>query len=203
MSGIQPMSRELMDRAAITLERAFSTDPMFRWIFPDPSRRSKALRWLFRVPLDYGLRHGHVTQSHDGRAVTIWFPPDRPVTVGGMIRSGMLTMPFRMGFGPFAQFMGANAVMEGIHKKEVLGPHWYLLIVGVDTELQGRGAGTAVVKEGLARADETNSVCYLETSEERNLAFYERLGFVVLQSATLGRGGPTAWAMRREPQSLS
>jgi ribosomal protein S18 acetylase RimI-like enzyme len=203
MSGIQPLSRDLMDRAAITLERAFSTDPMFKWIFPDPLQRSKALRHLLRVPLDYGLRHGHVTQSHDGRAVAIWFPPDRPVTVGGMIRSGILAMPFRIGFGPFTKFMGANGVMEGIHKKHVPEPHWYLLIVGVDTELQGRGAGTALVKEGLARADEMNRTCYLETSEERNLAFYQRLGFVVLQGATLGRGGPPAWAMRREPQNLS
>jgi hypothetical protein len=55
-----------------------------------------------------------------------------------------------------------------------------------------------LVKEGLARADQANYPCYLETSEERNLPFYERCGFKVVESALLGDGGPTAWGMRRD-----
>ena len=74
------------------------------------------------------------------------------------------------------------------------------MVVGVDPDLQGRGLGSSLVKEGLARADQASCPCYLETSERRNGAFYERLGFVVLETATLGTGGPTAWAMRREQQ---
>ena len=203
MDGIELLRREVMDRATITLERAFSTDPMFTWIFPDPRRRSQSLRRLNRVPLEYGLRYGHVTQSDDGMAAAVWIPPGRTITVGGLVRSGILTVPFRVGFRPFAKFMGANEIMGRIHKKYVPEPHWYLMIVGVDPELQGRGLGTALVKEGLARADQANCPCYLETSEERNLAFYERHGFVVVETATLGDGGPTGWAMRRDPRGSS
>ncbi len=203
MDGIEPLKREAVERATTTLERAFSTDPMFTWIFPDPTRRSRSLRRLNRVPLEYGLRYGHVTQYDAGMAVAVWIPPGRTITVGGMVRSGILTVPFRVGFRPFAKFMGANEIMERIHKKYVPEPHWYLMIVGVDPELQGRGLGTALVKEGLARADQANCPCYLETSEERNLAFYERHGFVVVETATLGDGGPTGWAMRRDPRGSS
>jgi ribosomal protein S18 acetylase RimI-like enzyme len=117
-----------------------------------------------------------------------------------MIRSGFLGVPFRIGVGPFAKFAGANDIMDKIHKKRVPEPHWYLMVVGVDPELQNRGVGSALVKEGLTQADQRDCPCYLETSEKRNLAFYERLGFVVLEEATLGKGGPLAWAMRREPQ---
>lgn len=201
MGNIQPLSRELADRAAITLERAFSADPMFQWLFPDPLRRSRSLKILNRVPIDYGMRRGRVTHSEDGRAVAIWFPPGQPVTVGGMIRSGFLGVPLRIGVRPFARFMRANGVMERIHKREMPEPHWYLLIVGVDPELQGRGLGSELVREGLARADEMDSPCYLETSDERNLAFYQRLGFRVLEKVTLGGGGPAGWAMRRERRS--
>jgi ribosomal protein S18 acetylase RimI-like enzyme len=118
-----------------------------------------------------------------------------------MIRSGMLGVPFRTGLRPFVKFMGANDTMDKIHKKRVPEPHWYLMVVGVDPELQNRGVGSALVKEGLARADQSGHPCYLETSEKRNLAFYERLGFVVLEEAKLGAGGPLAWAMRRERRS--
>jgi len=189
-----------MERAVITLERAFASDPMFTWIFPDPHQRSRSLRLMNRVPLQYGVRYGHVTESNDGMAVAIWMPPGRSITGGGMIRCGMLAVPFGVGFRPFARFMGANDVMGKFHKKYVPEPHWYLLIVGVDPSLQGRGLGSALVKEGLTRADEANCPCYLETSEERNLAFYERHGFVVVGTAPLGNGGPPGWAMRRNPR---
>ena len=79
--------------------------------------------------------------------------------------------------------------------------HWYLVVVGVDPELQGQVVCSAIVREGLALADQESKPCYLETSERRNLPFYERVGFVVLEEATLGKGGPKAWAMRREPRS--
>lgn len=201
MDAIELMKAELLDRAASTLERAFSTDPMFIWIFPDPRRRAHSLRLLNRVPLKYGMRYGHVTQSNSGMAVAIWIPPGRTVTAGGMLRSGMLNVPFRVGLRPFARFMGANDIMGRIHRKHVPEPHWYLLVVGVDPELQGGGLGSALVREGLSRADQADCPCYLETSEERNVAFYERHGFAVIAKVALGRGGPPGWAMRREARA--
>jgi len=38
---------------------------------------------------------------------------------------------------------------------------------------------------------------YLETSSERNVAFYRRLGFDVVGSVTLPDDGPHTWAMVR------
>jgi ribosomal protein S18 acetylase RimI-like enzyme len=200
VTHISPLPRSSIDTAAITLERAFLSDPMFAWIFPDSATRPAALRRFNRVPLDYGVRYGRVTMSHDAKAVCIWIPPGPGITISRMICSGMLGVPFRIGFRPFGKFMGANDTMDKIHKKRVPEPHWYLMIVGVDPELQNRGVGSALVKEGLAQADHSGRPCYLETSEKRNLAFYERLGFVVLEEAKLGAGGPPAWAMRREPR---
>ncbi len=189
-----------MGRAIITLERAFASDPMFTWIFPDPDKRCKSLRMMNRVLLQYGFRYGHVTELNGGMAVAIWIPPGRAITIGGMLRCGMLAVPFGIGFRAFAKFMDANDIMGKFHKKYVPEPHWYLLIVGVDPDLQGRGLGSTLVREGLARADEANCPCYLETSEERNLALYERYGFVVVGTAPLGSGGPPGWAMRRDPR---
>ena len=203
MSAITVLQRDAIDRAAHMLERAFSPDPMFTWIFSDSATRPAAVRALLRVPLEYGVRYGRVTTSHDARAVCIWLAPGSGLTIPRMIRCGMLSVPFRTGLGPFSTFMAANDVMDKIHKARVPEPHWYLLIAGVDPDLHGQGVGSAIVREGLALADREARSCYLETSEARNLQFYERLGFVVLEEATLGKGGPTAWAMRREPLAVS
>src|SRR5687768_9291465 len=97
MNIVELMKPELLDRATGTLARAFDTDPMFRWIFPDPERRARGLLLLNRVPLQYGMRYGRVTQSHGGKAVAIWIPPGQPMSVVGMLRSGMLNVPFRIG----------------------------------------------------------------------------------------------------------
>ena len=116
-----------------------------------------------------------------------------------MIRSGSLGVPFRTGFGAFGKSMTANETMDKIHTARVpepTGTSWSSAsILNCKTK--------ASVRPSFARAwrspDRESHPCYLETSERRDLAFYERLGFVVLEEATLGKGGSKAWAMRREP----
>ncbi len=200
MSAIMPLQRSSLDRAVITIARAFSPDPMITWVFPDAAGRLAGSRALMGVLAEFGLRYGRVTSSHDAKAVCVWIPPGQGITIPGLIRSGMLGLPFRTGIGPFGRFMAANETMDTIHRARVPGPHWYLFGVAVDPDLHGRGFGSALIREGLALADRESKPCYLETSEPRNLALYKRLGFAVLQEATLGKGGPPAWAMLREPQ---
>jgi ribosomal protein S18 acetylase RimI-like enzyme len=200
MSAIMPLQRSSLDRAVITIAQAFSPDPMITWVFPDAVGRLAGARALMRVLAEYGLRYGRVTASHDAKAVCVWIPPGPGITIPGLIRSGMLGLPLRMGLGPFGRFMAANDTMDKIHKARVPEPHWYLFGVAVDPELHNRGIGSAIIREGLALADRESRPCYLETSEPRNLALYKRFGFVVLQEATLGKGGPPAWAMLRESQ---
>jgi len=203
MEGIRQLKPEAIERAGITLDRAFANDSMFGWIFTDPIQRLQSLRALHRVLVQYGLRYGRVTESNDVMAVAVWLPPGRTIRACGMIRCGILGVVFTMGLQRFTKFVVANEVMEKFHKKGVSEPHWRLLVVGVAPDLQGSGIGSALVKEGLARADDTNSPCYVMTNEERALDFYERLGFVVVGTTPLGKGAPRGWAMRREPRGPS
>ncbi len=195
---VAPLDPSMLGAANDTLVSAFMDDSMFAWVFPDPAARARGLRWLNRVPLEYGRRYGYVRQSDEGRCVAIWIPPGEPMSPGRMVRCGMLAVPLRTGLRPLARFAGANGVMDKIHKRHMDGPHWELLIVAVDPALQGRGRGSAHVRDGLAPADEAGLPCYLNTNTPANLPFYERLGFTVLEQASLGTGGPPAWAMRRD-----
>jgi ribosomal protein S18 acetylase RimI-like enzyme len=79
-------------------------------------------------------------------------------------------------------------------------PHWYLQAVGVDPGRHGQGIGTALVREGLARAERDRVPVYLETETERNVAFYAHLGFRVLeQHAVEALDRLPVWLMRADP----
>jgi len=57
---------------------------------------------------------------------------------------------------------------------------WYLSIVGVAPSAQGRGIGARLIEPTLAEADDAGVECYLETFDNRNPRFYQRLGFSAL-----------------------
>eukprot|EP01013_Petalomonas_cantuscygni_P038023 TRINITY_DN69005_c0_g1_i1.p1 TRINITY_DN69005_c0_g1~~TRINITY_DN69005_c0_g1_i1.p1 ORF type:complete len:343 (+),score=43.29 TRINITY_DN69005_c0_g1_i1:113-1141(+) len=65
-------------------------------------------------------------------------------------------------------------------------PHIHLLMLSADLPYQGKGLGGAVLAPGLAHADQAGACCYLESSNPRNVPFYERHGFVTVAVRRMG-----------------
>ena len=59
-------------------------------------------------------------------------------------------------------------------------PHWYLDLLGTAPDAQGRGLGSALLRELRERVDVEGASSYLETDRSANLPFYERAGYAVL-----------------------
>ncbi len=55
--------------------------------------------------------------------------------------------------------------------------YWYLSIVGILPEFQGKGFGPELIKNVLKKTDAMNAPTYLETFTPRNMTFYKRLGY--------------------------
>jgi ribosomal protein S18 acetylase RimI-like enzyme len=70
--------------------------------------------------------------------------------------------------------------MSPLAARHVPSHAWYLSIVGVHPTAQGQGLGQQLLAPTLLEASAGREVCYLETFTPRNLAFYERLGFVAV-----------------------
>jgi ribosomal protein S18 acetylase RimI-like enzyme len=100
------------------------------------------------------------------------------------------------------------AGIEGMRRATALGrqltalhprmPHAHLVFLGVAPAMQGRGVGSAMLKQALAPLDATGTHAYLEASIERNIALYERHGFVV--TGAFERPGLHMRTMLREPR---
>ena len=73
-------------------------------------------------------------------------------------------------------------------------------MLGTEPERQGNGIGSALMQPVLDDCDEHGIGAYLESSKERNIAFYGRHGFKVTEEILLPKG-PPVWGMWRDPRS--
>lgn len=76
-------------------------------------------------------------------------------------------------------------------------PHWYLWMLGVEPEHQGKGLGSALLRSLAARAERDRAPCYLETDRASNVRLYERHGFTLLKEEVLPVLDAKFWFMWR------
>jgi ribosomal protein S18 acetylase RimI-like enzyme len=182
---------------AAQMARTFLDDPVTSHIFRNEARREAGLRAYFgtQMKADYLPFGGcYVAEGYAGSA--IWAPAGKPLQT---VVRGMLTML------PVMPYVIAHmrttfrllALVESKHPRE---PHWYLASLGTAVEQQGKGVGGALMRPVLEHCDAEGIPCYLESSKERNLSFYRRHGFEVVETLPLPDDGPTLWTMWREPQ---
>ena len=86
---------------------------------------------------------------------------------------------------------------ELMSREHLAEPHYYLHAIGAHLDHQGRGIGSALLKQGTAMCDKESMPAYLESSNERNNPLYERYGFNITKEIQLPEG-PKLWLMTRE-----
>ena len=188
------------ERVGALLARAFHDDAMFCAVQPDPERRHRVLPWFFTAAARLGMREGEVHMLDHDAGAAIWLPPgEGHMRAGAIMRSGLVLAPFRFGPGGFRRFVRITGNFDSVREEVVHQPYWHLFILGVEPGQQGRGLGGELIAPVLARADAAGQRCYLETSEEHNVPFYERHGFAVAGGRRDPEGCPPFWPMLREP----
>jgi ribosomal protein S18 acetylase RimI-like enzyme len=186
-----------VEAMAAQLARTFFDDPVTSHIFRNPARREAGLRAYFSTQMqaDYLPFGGcYTTDGYAGSA--IWAPAGKPLLTG---LRGVLTM---LSVLPYvASNLGTTLrLLNLIETKHPHEPHWYLASLGTAVEQQGKGVGGALMRPVLERCDAEGTPCYLESSKERNLPFYRRHGFEVVEEVPLPGDGPPVWTMWREPR---
>ncbi len=111
------------------------------------------------------------------------------------------------GFGAAAAQMGAAVgrllavyeYLEALRLRALPGRHWYLMLLGVEPWRQGEGIGGRLIAPVLAQADADGLPAYLETFVQRDVTFYTRHGFAVLEEGDEPSAGLHYWTMDRLP----
>ena len=99
---------------------------------------------------------------------------------------------FRLRVGATEQVM---EIMKENHPEE---PHWYLMLIGTDPTVRGKGFGQEMHSR-LDRCDDEHAPAYLEASKPDLVPYYSRFGFGVTGEIKLP-DGPSMWPMWRQPR---
>ena len=178
--------------------RAFYDDPLYKYIFPDDSTRESQVAWELGLTARYGLRFGEGYATPNVEGCAIWLPPGQTdFTEERMAQVGITNPAAHLGTESGARFQKFVDESEYYHRQVAPGPHWYLVILGVEPAHQGRGLGRALLAPMLARAEAGRYPVYLETAHESNLDFYAKFGFSVKAEAPLSGGGAYLWYLVR------
>ncbi len=196
-----PLISSQIKHAAAVMARAFYNDPFFTFVLPDPKKRARVLPWLFGKTIRYGHCYGKVytTSSIDG--VAMWLgPKNTSLAMMGTLLTGLFMLPLKLRRRELQRSLLLSRFANQLHKKSVNGLHWYLYGLGVEPSLQGQGIGHLLLQPILAQADREALVCFLDTNNDKNLPFYERNGFAVLNHGQASQTSPYTWIMLREPR---
>ena len=115
-----------------------------------------------------------------------------------MIRSGAMGAALRMG-SVAAKKIGPvfKPLTEDRHEHMAGQTFLYFFIVGVTTELQGRGFGKMLTGAAIEKSEREGLHLYPETETEENVKMYEHFGFRLLKMITLPIVNLPMWEMVR------
>jgi ribosomal protein S18 acetylase RimI-like enzyme len=183
------------------LSRSFLDDPLMEFLCPEQATRDADLQVLFNVAASAGLRRGHAYVLTDPAGemagAAIWSPPEIEALSDDEAGPVVDAIVGRYGDEGLMRLGAMSEAMDANHPDS---PHLYLFIVGIDPSQQGQGLGERLLAPTLANCDATGAAVYLESTNPRNVGFYQRLGFDIV-SEFHPEGGPLLTGMWREPVS--
>ena len=187
------LAQDNAPRAFAALTLAFANDPVCRWCWSEPEQY---LRFFPRFARAFGgaaFEHASAFVDADVRGAALWLPPG----VGADEAALMELIQASLGE---AQQSTMLAIMEQMGAHHPHEEHWYLPLIGVEPAMQSQGLGRTLMLPALARCDASGLPAYLESTNPKNVPFYERLGFRAVGCIAVG-ACPASVPMRREPKA--
>lgn len=183
------------------LADAFIDDGLSGHMYSDIEERRSQLPWHFSAFIRYGVLFGQVlATAGELRGVAVWLPPGMTaITENRAAAAGLDALPAVLGEKGFTRFVEAMDYIGQFHEQDVPEDHWYLALIGVRPEYQGKGVGGALIRPVLAEADRDGLPCYLETAEAGNVGYYEQLGFETRRHGGVAGTAVEYWTMIRPP----
>ena len=187
---------------SIALYEALQGDAFYSPLEQSIADKSFAREAMLRY-MDYsmveGIRYGEVFMPENClHGVSIWSMPIDQSREAKKTREKKSFIASHMSKNSLETYNAIVGSMSENATTLVDKEAWYLSIVGILPEFQGKGLGMELVNRVLKKTDSLQIQTFLETFTPRNMNFYERLGFRVLDSFYEPNTGSDYWLMARD-----
>jgi ribosomal protein S18 acetylase RimI-like enzyme len=192
---VETATPDQLNALSTALARAFLNEPMMTWPLGEVGDLEHAIETTFRRWDAENIELGVVFATGPDAGAAVWVYPevrDRWTELERAARPDVYQHSDDHG-------VRYERMWDWIEAQEPAEPAWYLDRVGVDPARQGEGIGRALIQFGLDRAAAAGLPAYLETATERNVGFYQSLGFRVVSAGDVPGGGPRIWFLRWDP----
>lgn len=188
--SIVPARSDEAAQTIATLVTAFADDPFIRWMFPRADQYLSAFPRVLRFFAGAAFDSRTACRAADFSGAALWLPPGVAPDEEGLGQVLLDHVDEALQEQVFA-------VMEQVGGGHPDAAHWYLPAMGVDPIRQGSGIGSAVMRHSPGFCDRTCRLAYLESTNPKNIPFYQRHGFDVVGEIRVD-GSPVLTRMLRK-----
>ncbi|MFC1979083.1 GNAT family N-acetyltransferase [Chloroflexota bacterium] len=155
------MQKDQLKSASDMLARAFEDDLFFKILVPEREEKLVKAAHFFDFTLKIGIKYGEAyTTSPNLEGITVWMPPESTnITLWRAVRCGAIPLIFRVGPRVLKIMNSADGYAERARKRLTPDRCWYLTLLGIDPNHQGKGHASALMKPMLKRIDGDGLTC--------------------------------------------
>ncbi len=196
------LEKEHIKPVSLMLSRSFKDE--LKDIFPDPEERRVKEPYVneFLIRRDYSYSRAFIT-SPQLEGIAVWMHSDkreeRPFW--RVLTSGAIWQAIKIGCKALRKMQAHDQYVERKHKELAPHKHWYLAVLAVDPQHQGKGYGSKLLNGMLSNIDEEGLPCYVETEGEKNASMYQHFGFEVVDEFVVPGTKDKLIAMLRQPKT--
>jgi len=187
---------------SLMLSRAFKDD--LKEVFPDPEERRVKTPYVNELFLLYEFSNSKAfITSPKLEGIAVWIHSDKRKkrTFWRILTLGAIWPVTKIGIKALRKMQALDKYIERKHKELAPFKHWYLAVLAVDPQHQGKRYASRLLNEMLSNIDEEGLHCYLETGGEKNVSMYKHFGFAVVDEFVVPGAKDKVVAMLRKPKA--
>ena len=190
--------------ASLILAQVFNDNAINAYVFPNPEERMEKMPFVYQFLLRYNFLYGRVfVTSPRLEGVAVWVYSDNLGTSSWRtLVSGAIWPAMKMGREAGRKMQVLDNYVEKKHRELVPTKHWYLYLLGVGLQYQGKGYASKLLNGMLKLIDGEGLPCFLETQGSQNTSMYQHFGFKVIDEFTVPNTPVKLVAMLREPERI-
>ncbi|HUZ60580.1 MAG TPA: GNAT family N-acetyltransferase [Hanamia sp.] len=171
------------ERVVDILAESFDDNQSVNYIVKQDKKRNQRIRKLMAYSFDICYLYGEVFLTNDKSGCALILFPDKKKDNLKSILLDIKLIVSCLGISNIKKAMNRESKIKKLQPKKLM---YYLWFIGVDSDKQNKGIGSALIKEVIEEAHSKQRPVYLETSTLKNIPWYEKFGFKIYKELDLG-----------------